>query len=202
MKRTLFILFIFVLLISSVFADTSDLGKVRIEILNRPPQVKDIDFVNKQVYPDSELKCNAEIIDEVPSSVELDYNWYRNGKLMNIDYSSIKGFNPGEKITCEITPVDKSGLKGNSKKISVTVKKTPVKVKLANPVLKLVGRKKTTSEIMNIQPMNSITGNVVGSRGSGLTDLIIPVFIVLMIFLNLHLWIRINQKKFIVSNTP
>lgn len=157
--KKLFLILIFLLSLNTVIAGTG-YGFVKLEIINQPPQIKSITFLPSEAYEDSVLECKADVWDETPEKVILNYKWYNNNILLEMKSNKLQNsFIADDIIRCEIIPND--GVSdGEMKFAEIKIKPAPLTSRMLKGTLNLIGSdvnlEKTTA--LQSQGMLSVTG--------------------------------------------
>ena len=167
-------------------------GYITISIINRPPRITKLTILPQEVYPDSILNCDVELIDERPNKVILHYKWYINGILTNL--TSISGLKPGDIVTCKVIPEDSEGLKGKEVSVTKIVKRMPARIKFMKYVINSAGINATTEKVVSLykEGFGSITGFVVKELDTSTKTKGILWSIILGLFL-INLLLRIKS---------
>ena len=200
-KRLVLIVVLFLVSLSNVKAEKEVVtakGYVTINIINQPPKLISISFSPEVAYQDSVLECNPTIMDEAVDKVKVDYKWYKNGALLDANTQWLSGFEEEDYVTCEATPIDFAGLRGNTLTSSIQIQKTPMTTKAAMLMMSSLGAKANTAETIALQQQGfaSITGYVVGEMNTSAAMLpILLFFVVLLVLININLTIRYLIKR-------
>ena len=131
-SKTKKILHFIMLILCSCFAAASsadvvsDTGLVLLTIVNRPPVITDIHFKPEVAFEDTELECVVAVNDENPDETTLTYKWYLNNELIEESSNHFTGFNKGDLVKCEVTPIDKETVSGKTKSASMVINRRPV----------------------------------------------------------------------------
>jgi hypothetical protein len=201
--RILALLLILLLSISFASATTSQYATIKVVIINRPPEISTISISPNEAYYDSTLTCNATIDDELPDKVTLNYNWYKNNKLLQEKSKTLTGVNENDVIKCEATPTDVEGAIGKTKSAETTILKSPVRVKLVKPILSAVGIQVSVKDLKEGTSISAVTGMVTGYRKNSSITLIflLGIFALILIGLNLFGFVMAFKRKKVKSPT-
>jgi hypothetical protein len=168
-------------------------GTIKLTIENRPPVITSLTILPSEPYFDSVLECVAEIEDETPDTVAVDYKWYKNGILQDVTSGKFQG-QDNDEITCIATPTDALGLTGESKAADTKILPSPFHVKIMKPALGIMGIDANAEELTKGTSMSAVTGMVVG-RGSSEITLVFLLGIFALILVLLNSILLFSRKK-------
>ena len=184
-----FALLLILLIVSQIsLAATVQYANISVTVLNRPPEIMSITILPEEAYYDSVLECVAEVSDEVPEKVSLEYRWHKNGELLGEEGKKLKDVKDNDEIRCEATPIDMHGEKGEMKSAEIKIFPMPVGIKVIKPVLNFVGVETSARELQQSISMNAVTGMVTGggAGNSGITVLfLLGIFAIILIGINI-----------------
>lgn len=132
-SRTATALFMFLLgiAISMQFADAQDVqtrGYVYLTIIDPMPEIRNL-TITSPAYPYSRVECKADIIDNLPESVKLNYRWYVDDEFVS-EAGFLSGneaaLESGQEVRCEVIAYDSIGQASNIATASTTVQKITV----------------------------------------------------------------------------
>lgn len=173
-------------------------AEVSLGIINQPPAIAMININPEQAYSDSKLRCEVQVIDESADEVLVEYRWYKNSIMLEEKTNELSGFEEQDQITCQATPIDKFGLRGNSKTKTIQIKETTFATKATMFMLNTIGLETTTSEIVILQQqgMASVTGYVIGEVSASTSYIPLLLFLVIVLLLvNLNIFMRYKIKQ-------
>ncbi len=138
MKKSLaFLLLLCILSIASVNAQEDVLtaettvqtkAYIYITIIDPVPELHNL-TITSPVYPYSKVECKAEVIDNLPESVKLNYRWYVNGEFVS-EAESLSdrevALEPGQEVRCEVIAYDSIGQASNIVTANTNVQKLTV----------------------------------------------------------------------------
>ena len=121
--------------ISQVSAGPIAYGYIKLEIINRVPEIISISISPDIIYEDSDIQCHVEVDDEEPWSAKIEYEW-------EITKNEIR---------CSAIPVDNIKQRGSQKTVVVFVKQAPLDIKLIRNTLNLFGAKINTESTIYLK---------------------------------------------------
>ncbi len=190
-------LIIMLMLFSVLYAYADEAtGYVRINISNNPPVIENITLIPEEPFPDSTIKCDAAIIDEFPEIVMFYFEWYKNNERLDETSSQLSGFEPGDVITCKITPNDYAQ-NGTASYASVTIQKPRISSVILKNTISFLGSSTDIEEINSYQEKGfaSITGFVVSSSLENKGTLSLIGILLILIIVNINLIMRKTLTK-------
>lgn len=98
----------FILLVAIPFVTAETKGYIYLTIIDPAPQIKNL-TITEPIYPFSKIECNAEVIDNDPANVRLEYKWYVNENLFSeADYlsGSEVQLEAGQEVRCDVVAYD------------------------------------------------------------------------------------------------
>ncbi len=117
--------------ISMQFANAQDVqtrGYVYLTIIDPAPEIRNLAITNP-TYPYSRVECRADIIDNLPESVRLNYMWYVDGEFVS-EAELLSGneaaLEPGQEVRCELIAYDSIGQASNIATAGTTVQRITV----------------------------------------------------------------------------
>ncbi|MBN1502584.1 hypothetical protein JW930_03500 [Candidatus Woesearchaeota archaeon] len=193
MRKILSIL-MFLICSSTIFASNIEQATIKISVINEVPQIIDVSLSPSEAYTDSILNCSVKIKDEFPQDAVVHFRWYKNNILLSQSDNSLRGFSEGDNIKCVAVPEDSAHQFGEPQEAIVVIQKTPMKAQLFMPVISLLGSETSTEKIMSQNPMQLVTGMVVGAN-TGSQSLVLMLLIFILIIVNINLLARLWPKK-------
>lgn len=204
-KKELFLIGIILVLISChMVAGEISVSKayVKVTVINDPPEIVKMILGPEQHYEDMDLMCSAVTEDKQEDKAVLEFRWYRNGELLDVNAGSLSAeyFKKGDKVVCEITPRDEQET-GKAENISAVIRAIPLNTRITKTMLAGLGIKADSAEIESLRAENGmagITGFAVGEiqkNPSGLRGSFLALLLVVLAVVNVNLVMRYILRR-------